>query len=98
MGILANLALTPVAAASSLSIPMAQIAADLGLHTQPLLYSFFYGLDQFLFPYELAPALIMFATGYVRMKYLVQIMFTRMILSGIAVVIVATTYWQWIGY
>ncbi len=98
VGILANLALTPVAAASSLSIPMAQIAADLGLHTQPLLYSFFYGLDQFLFPYELAPALIMFATGYVRMKYLVQIMFTRMILSGIAVVIVATTYWQWIGY
>ncbi|SCY06087.1 SLC13 family permease [Desulfoluna spongiiphila] len=98
VGILANLALTPVAAASSLSIPMAEIAANLGLNTQPLLYSFFYGLDQFLFPYELAPALIMFATGYVRMKYLIQIMLPRMVLSGIAVVIVATTYWQWIGY
>lgn len=98
VGILANFALTPVAAASSLSIPMAEIAANLGLDTQPLLYSFFYGLDQFIFPYELAPALIMFATGYVRMKYLMQIMFSRMVLSGIAVVIVATTYWQWIGY
>ncbi|VFQ43179.1 SLC13 family permease [Desulfoluna butyratoxydans] len=98
VGILANFALTPVAAASSLSIPMAEIAANLGLDTQPLLYSFFYGLDQFLFPYELAPALIMFATGYVRIKYLMQIMATRMVLSGIAVVIVATTYWQWIGY
>lgn len=98
VGILANFALTPVAAASSLSIPMAEIAQNLGLHTQPLLYSFFYGLDQFLFPYELAPALIMFATGYVRMKYLMQIMASRMVISGIAVVIVATTYWQWLGY
>ena len=98
VGIIANLALTPVAAASSLSIPMAEIATNLGLNPQPLLFSFFYGLDQFIFPYELAPALIMFATGYVRMKYLIQIMLSRMVLCGVVVVIVATTYWQWIGY
>lgn len=98
VGILSNFALTPVAAASSLSIPLAEIASNLGLPTQPLLYSFFYGLDQFLFPYELAAGLLMFATGYVRMKYLMLIMACRMVLSGIAVVIVASTYWQWIGY
>ncbi|MCC4119182.1 hypothetical protein LLG90_28030, partial [Aromatoleum toluclasticum] len=60
-GILANFALTPVAAATSLSIPLANIAGSLGLSIKPLLYSFFYGLDQFVFPYELAAALIMFS-------------------------------------
>ncbi|SKA67441.1 SLC13 family permease [Desulfobaculum bizertense] len=95
-GILANFALTPVAAATSLSIPLANIAGSLGLSIKPLLYSFFYGLDQFVFPYELAAALIMFSTGYVRMKYLIQIMLIRMVLAGIAVWIVASTYWQWI--
>ena len=97
-GILANFALTPVAAASSLSIPLVEIAGRLGIEAKPLLYSFFYGLDQFLFPYELAPALIMYATGYVRMKYLVQIMAVRMILAAVAVLIVANTYWQWISF
>jgi len=96
-GILANFALTPVAAATSLSIPMANIATSLGMDIKPLLYSFFYGLDQFLFPYELAPALIMFATGYVRMKYLVAIMLARMAFAAVAVWIVGATYWQWIS-
>lgn len=98
VGILANFALTPVAAASSLSIPLAEIANSLGLEVRPLLYSFFYGLDQFIFPYELAPALIMFATGYVKMKYLMQIMFARMVIAGVIVWVVASTYWQWISF
>ncbi|WBF67579.1 anion permease [Desulfovibrio subterraneus] len=97
-GVLANFALTPVAAATSLSIPLANIATSLGLEVKPLLYSFFYGLDQFLFPYELAAALIMFATGYVRMKYLIQIMAARMVGTSILVVLVASTYWQWISF
>ncbi len=97
VGILANFALTPVAAASSLSIPLANIALSLDMGIKPLLYSFFYGLDQFLFPYELAAALIMFATGYVRMKYLVLIMACRMVLAAGVVWVVASTYWQWIG-
>ncbi|WP_421899552.1 SLC13 family permease [Maridesulfovibrio sp.] len=95
-GILANFALTPVAAATSLSIPLAKIATTLGMDIKPLLYSFFYGLDQFLFPYELAAALIMFATGYVRMRYLMLIMAIRMLCGAVAVWIVASTYWQWI--
>jgi hypothetical protein len=97
-GVLANFALTPVAAATSLSIPLANIATSLGLEVKPLLYSFFYGLDQFLFPYELAAALIMFATGYVRMKYLIQMMAARMVGTSILVVLVASTYWQWISF
>ena len=71
VGVVANLVLTPVAAATSLSVPMAEIATSLNLGIKPILYSFLYGLDQFFLPYELAPALIMFATGYVRVRYLI---------------------------
>lgn len=97
-GVLANFALTPVAAATSLSVPLVNIATSLGLQAKPLLYSFFYGLDQFLFPYELAPALIMFATGYVRMKFLIQIMLIRMVLAAGVLLVVSSTYWQWITF
>ena len=58
VGVIANFLLTPVAAATSLSVPMAQIAVDLGMTIKPTLYSFLYGLDQFILPYELAPAFL----------------------------------------
>ena len=93
VGVVANLVLTPVAAATSLSVPMAEIATSLNLGIKPILYSFLYGLDQFFLPYELAPALIMFATVYVRVRYLIGIMLTRMVLASLIVAFVATFIW-----
>ena len=78
---------------TSLSVPMAEIATSLNLGIKPILYSFLYGLDQFFLPYELAPALIMFATGYVRVRYLIGIMLTRMVLASLIVAFVATFIW-----
>ena len=72
---------------------MAEIATSLNLGIKPILYSFLYGLDQFFLPYELAPALIMFATGYVRVRYLIGIMLTRMVLASLIVAFVATFIW-----
>lgn len=97
VGVLSNLVLTPVAAATSLSIPMAEIATTLGLPIKPVLYSFLYGLDQFFLPYELAPALIMFATGYVRIRYLLILMTARMFLVSLAVVFTAMFIWPALG-
>ncbi|HJD96185.1 SLC13 family permease [Mailhella massiliensis] len=97
VGVLSNLVLTPVAAATSLSIPMAEIATSLGMPIKPVLYSFLYGLDQFFLPYELAPALIMFATGYVRIRYVLVLMTLRMFLVSFAVLITATFLWPMMG-
>lgn len=96
-GIVANLVLTPVAAATALSVPMAEIATSLGLGVKPVLYSFLYGLDQFILPYELAPALIMFATGYVKLKYLIPIMVGRIVLCGVGLALVSTFVWPLLG-
>lgn len=93
VGVLSNLVLTPVAAATSLSIPMAEIATSLGMPIKPVLYSFLYGLDQFFLPYELAPALIMFATGYVRIRYILVLMTLRMFLVSLAVLATAMFIW-----
>ncbi|WP_294446653.1 SLC13 family permease [uncultured Mailhella sp.] len=96
-GILANMVLTPIAAATSLSVPMGEIASSLGLTIKPVLYSFLYGLDQFILPYELTPALLMFATGYVRIKDLLVVMPLRMLGTSVAVVIVAAFIWPALG-
>ncbi len=97
VGVLANLVLTPVAAATSLSLPMAEIANTIGMTVKPVLYSFLYGLDQFFLPYELAPALIMFATGFVRIRYILVLMTIRMLLVSLAVVAVAAFVWPLLG-
>lgn len=96
-GVLVNMLLTPMAAATSLSAPIAQIAADLGLSIKPVLYSFLYGLDQFILPYELTPALIMFSTGYVRMRYLMTIMALRLVCVSLAVLVVSAFVWPLMG-
>lgn len=96
-GVVANFLLTPIAAASSLSVPMAQIAIDLGISMKQIVYSFLYGLDQFILPYELAPALIMFSTGYVRLKYVMIIMTIRLFLVPIGIIITSFTTWQFLG-
>ena len=96
-GIVTNMVLTPIAAATSLSVPMGEIATSLDLTIKPVLYSFLYGLDQFILPYELTPALIMFATGYVRIKDLLVVMPLRMLGTSVAVVIVAAFCWPALG-
>lgn len=96
-GVIVNMLLTPMAAATSLSAPIAQIAADLGLSIKPVLYSFLYGLDQFVLPYELTPALIMFSTGYVRMRYLMTIMGLRLVAVSLAVLLVSAFIWPIMG-
>ena len=71
LGFFVNMLLTPVAAATALSIPVAEVATNLGVSIKPLLYSFLYGLNQFVLPYELGQALVMLATGFVRIRHII---------------------------
>ena len=97
VGVIANFLLTPVAAATSLSVPMAQIAIDLGMTIKPTLYSFLYGLDQFILPYELAPALLMFSTGYVKLRHVIIIMGLRLLLVTIGILNSSYIVWPMLG-
>lgn len=96
-GFVVNMLLTPVAAATTLSLPIAEIATNLGEPVKPVLYSFLYGLNQFVLPYELGQALVMFATGYVHIKHIIIVMGLRTIFVMFAIGIMSTFVWPLMG-
>ena len=97
LGFFVNMLLTPVAAATALSIPMAEIATNMGLSIKPVLYSFLYGLNQFVLPYELGQALVMLATGFVRIRHIIIVMGLRTLLVTPLVGAMAAFIWPAMG-
>ncbi len=97
LGFFVNMLLTPVAAATALSIPVAEVATNLGVSIKPLLYSFLYGLNQFVLPYELGQALVMLATGFVRIRHIIIVMGLRTLLVTPLVGAMAAFIWPAMG-
>ena len=97
LGFFVNMLLTPVAAATPLSIPVAEVATNLGVSIKPLLYSFLYGLNQFVLPYELGQALVMLATGFVRIRHIIIVMGLRTLLVTPLVGAMAAFIWPAMG-
>lgn len=97
IAVLANFILTPLAAASTLSAPMADLAVQLGFSAKPVVYSFLIGLEQWLLPYEAAPALFLYATGYMRLKYILTIMTIRIFVTAFVIWLNTVTVWSWMG-
>ncbi len=97
IAVLANFVLTPLAAASSLSAPLADLAIQVGISAKPVIYSFLLGVDQWLLPYEAAPALFLYASGYMRLKHIIVIMTIRMLLLAVVVWLNTITIWNFMG-
>lgn len=96
-GILANFVLTPLAAISSMTVPLIEIMNTLGANPLGGLYVFMYGLDQYLFPYEIALLLYFYATGYMSLKWLIICLAVRMAISIVTMIAVAYPYWSMLG-
>lgn len=97
IAVLANFVLTPLAAASSLSAPLADLAMQMNISAKPVIYSFLLGLDQWLLPYEAAPALFLYATGYMRLKHIIILMSLRIIFLAGVVWLNTVTVWNMMG-
>ena len=94
-GVAVNFILTPMAAMSALCQPMAQLAADLGVSPQAMLYTFSYGLDQYIFPYEIGFFLYIFMTGYITLRHVIPALALRMfIIMPVFIVAVLMPYWK----
>lgn len=96
-GVVLNFLFTPIAAFSALTIPLVEIAKQIGIAPLPLVYSFSYGLDQYLFPYEFVVALYFYSTGYIRLAYFMKIFAVRMLLATAFLVVVLYPYWKFVG-
>lgn len=60
VGVAVNFLLTPLAATTTLTSPMTALGLQLQMDPRILYYSFQYGLDNILFPYEYAPVSVFF--------------------------------------
>ena len=82
-GIGVNFLLTPVAGVSTFTVPLAELTNSIGISPFAPVYSFLYGLDQYVLPYEYAVFLYFFSTGYIHLKHLIQVFAVRAIITFI---------------
>jgi len=97
-GVLINFLMTPMAAVSSMGSSLGSIAMQLGLDPYVVIYPYLYGLDQYIFPYEIGYLLYAFMTGAVTLKHIVPALLLRMAIMLALVPFVLLPYWKLIGF
>ena len=74
LGALANFLLTPLAATTTMTSPVTELGIQMNMDPRILFYSFQYGLDNYLFPYEYAVILYFFSSGYMLFKDMLKVL------------------------
>jgi di/tricarboxylate transporter len=97
MGVALNFVLTPLPAVSTLSAPVTALGMQMGLDPKLLYFSFQYGLDNLIFPYEYAIYLYFFSSGYIDFRRMALVMGIRIFLAGGFVAFVAVPFWRMFG-
>lgn len=91
-----NFLFTPLAATAAMTTTVANIAQAMNINPLMLVYSFNFGLEQYIFPYEYAVVVYFYATGYLKSTDIVKVFGTRMILAAAFVAFIAYPYWKFI--
>ena len=94
LGAGANFLLTPLAATTTMTSPLFELGIQMKMDPRVLFYSFQYGLDNYIFPYEYAVVLYFFSSGYMLFKDMVKVLASRMILTGIFLFFIAIPFWK----
>ncbi|WP_294622318.1 hypothetical protein [uncultured Bilophila sp.] len=96
LGAGANFLLTPLAATTTMTSPITELGVQMNIDPRILFYSFQYGLDNYVFPYEYAVLLYFFSSGYMLFKDMVKVLAARMVLTGVFLVLIAIPFWKFI--
>ena len=96
-GFVINFALTPLAAMTSLSAPLADIATGIGVNPAPVLYSYVLGLDNLLMPYESGMHLVAFTFGGMYLKDFAKLMGVKALIMLVYLAAIGIPYWMLIG-
>lgn len=96
-GVIINFMLTPLAAIASLGIPLIEMAKQMNIPAPGILYSFIYGLDQYIFPYEYAPLLYAFSCGFISLKHVMGALAMRIIIVAALLAGVGYPVWSYFG-
>ena len=96
-GVTGNFLLTPLAAVASLTSPLIELGTQMGLDPRILYFSFLYGLDNYLFPYEYAVLLLFYSFGYIHFGSMLKVLAVRMFLTIPLLFFVAIPFWMWLS-
>ncbi len=96
-GVGLNFLLTPLAATSSMGGPLAAVAQELGMNPAPFIYSFLYGLEQYILPYEYLLFLYFFMDGRMTLRHVVPMLSIRMVTTLVLLTVLAYPYWRMLG-
>ena len=96
-GVIMNFLMTPMAAMSSLSQPLAEIAATVGVGAKESMLAFCAGLEQWVFPYEVGYLVTLFGLGYMKMKDFMKFGLIKMIIVSIGMFALVIPYWMLIS-
>ncbi len=95
-GVLGNFLLTPLASSVSLTAPLVELAMQMNLEPRIVLFSFKYGFDNYLFPYEYAVLLLFYSFGYIRFAPMVKVLAVRIVITVPFLAFIAIPFWQWV--
>lgn len=96
-GFVTNFILTPLAAYSAFTEPIASMAVKMGINHLPLVYCFTQSMEQIILPYEFAPVLFLYGYGMITFKRMVAYSAVKSILSLLCILFVYMTWWKIIG-
>ncbi len=95
-GLAANFLMTPLAAESAFTGSIALMAQSAGYNPIPVVYSFMWGMDQYVLPYEVSALTYIFAFGYITYKQLVLVFIPRMVIGLLYLVTICYPFWNFI--
>lgn len=96
-GIVGTLLLTPLAAVASLTSPLIELSTQMNLDPRVLYFSFLYGLDNYLFPYEYPVLLLFYSFGYINFYSMLKVLAVRMLITIPFLFLVAIPFWRWLS-
>lgn len=96
-GVLSTFILNPLAAISALAVPMAEIFSSLGYNPYVGGYALIMGFNHAIFPYQIAPLMLVYGYGYLKLNDLIKVMILRVIVGFIFMLGIVYPYWKLIG-
>lgn len=94
--VILNFLLTPLAIIAAFTVPLAQIALDLGINPHAIYLVMLHGLDQLVMPYEIALYLIYFSFGLICLQDFMKAMFVKLLVNGVFIFFILLPFWKWI--
>ena len=92
-----NFFMTPMAIWSLMTVPLCDIAVNIGMNIRPVSYSLVMCSEAILLPYEYVPYLVVYSFGMISMSDFLKLNIVRCIFYLIGFMCLLVPYWTLIG-